>query len=158
MFSQITSHQAVCLTVHVGPHEKHPHYWPLVRGIPRWQGNSPHKGPVTQKKNSIRWRHHKELWLNRVDDVHEGWSRLTLSVACYTRLVAIRISETGALRECMDLVRALMILTEFLLPLGTTTENILTGSFSDSNVSIYAWYILKINRIIIPDVRQQNVE
>ena len=27
-----------------------PHYCPFVKGIHRWQGNSPHKGPVTWKK------------------------------------------------------------------------------------------------------------
>ena len=29
-----------------------------MRGIHRWPGNSPHKGPVTRKIASIWWRHH----------------------------------------------------------------------------------------------------
>ena len=64
------------------------------------------------------------------------WSGFPLSVACYIRLVAIRISETGALRECMGLVRALVILTEFLLPLGATMKNTVAWSCRDHFVYV----------------------
>ena len=60
MASQITSVSIVCSTVCSGDEQrKHQSSASLtfVRGTHRWPVGSPHKGPVTQKINSICWRH-----------------------------------------------------------------------------------------------------
>ena len=49
--SQITSLKIVYSTVYTGA-------LAFVRGIHRWPGNSPHKGPVKVENVSIWWRHH----------------------------------------------------------------------------------------------------
>ena len=52
MASQITSLTIVYSTVYSGTHQrKHQSFTSLafVRGIHRWPGNSPHKGPITRK-------------------------------------------------------------------------------------------------------------
>ena len=53
MWSHITGHLTVCLTVFVDPHHRNIKVRitdPFVRGIHQWPVNSPHKGPVTRKK------------------------------------------------------------------------------------------------------------
>ena len=53
MASQITSLTIVCLTVYLGTDERKYQSsasLAFVKGIHRWQVNSPHKGPLTRKK------------------------------------------------------------------------------------------------------------
>ena len=53
MKSQITGHPTVCLTAYADPHERYikVRITGPLRWIHRWPVNSPHKGPVTHKKN-----------------------------------------------------------------------------------------------------------
>ena len=67
MASQVTSLTIVYSNVYSGTDQrKHQSSTSLafVRGIHRWPVNSPHKGPVTCKNVSIRWRHHVPPLLN----------------------------------------------------------------------------------------------
>ena len=68
--SQITCVSIVYLTVSSGAYQiKHQSFAPLafVRGIHWWQGNSPHKGPVTRKINVSIWRRHHEVDIGLVN-------------------------------------------------------------------------------------------
>ena len=70
MASQISGVLIGCLNAcSVADQRKHQSSMSLafVRGIHRWPVNSPHKGPVTQK----RWRHHgmKIIWWNGPQDI-----------------------------------------------------------------------------------------
>ena len=70
MAPQITSLTIVNSTVYSGAHKiKHESSASLafVRVIHRLAVNSPHKLPVTRKKNSIWWRHHEIFYLFKAD-------------------------------------------------------------------------------------------
>ena len=84
MTSQITSLTIVYSIVYSGANQrKHQSSESLafVRGIQRWQMNSPHKWPVTCQNVSIWWRHHASMdfLLNAID---VGWVTASRKNSC----------------------------------------------------------------------------
>ena len=75
MASQITGVSIVCSKICLSADQKkHTNSVLLafVRGIPRWQVDSPHKGPITRKMFSIWWRHQGGKMGGQIDFV---WTR-----------------------------------------------------------------------------------
>ena len=95
LVAQITGVSVVCKTVCSGADQrKHQSTASLaiVKGIHRWPVDSPHKGPVTAEKVSIRWRHHDEIIYNKyiVDIMNSDDTGVNEPIVKCSRLAVIQ--------------------------------------------------------------------